>query len=99
MRYVDVATTEPSPITKNDEVVAVDETTPDPLFSNTPAVVKEDRVGTDENVCVPVNVCAASVLASVALVVGNVIWVLFVPVNDRMLNNVRRVPELKLNPL
>jgi hypothetical protein len=50
VRYVDVATTEPSPITKNDEVVAVDETTPDPLFFKTPAVVKEDRVGTDENV-------------------------------------------------
>jgi hypothetical protein len=64
---------------------ALEDTTPDELLRRTPAVVRVLKVGTEENVCVPVNVCPASVLATVADVVGNVIVVPSVPASVRAL--------------
>ena len=91
--YVDVATREPLPMTKKLAVDAVEETTPAAEFSSTPAVVSELNVGALENVCTPVKVCAASVLASVADVVGNVIVVPSVPVTLMLLLIVSFLPE------
>jgi hypothetical protein len=54
VRYV-LESKDPSPLTKLDEVDAVDEITPDPLFFKTPAVVNNDTVK-DGVVAVPVNV-------------------------------------------
>jgi hypothetical protein len=46
--------------------------------------VPVDRTGAELNVCTPVKVCAASVRAIVAVVVGNVITVLSVPESVRV---------------
>jgi hypothetical protein len=91
--YVACVVVEPSAFRKLVAKPALEEITPDPLFNSTPAVVNEDSVGTEENVCVPVNVCAASVLAIVALEPGNVIVVPSVPVNVTELLAVRLFPE------
>lgn len=65
------------------------------MFVPAPTVIVSVlNTGADEKVCIPVNVCAASVRANVADVVGNVMVVLLVLFNWRLV----AVPKVMLPP-
>jgi hypothetical protein len=77
----------PSSVAEGEEALLSDASTPDELLVTMPAVDIAEKVGLLEKVCVPVKVWAASVLAIVADVLGNVIVVESVPANVMELLN------------
>ena len=91
--YRECAVVEPSALMKLVAEPADEEITPEPELRRTPAVVSELNGGAELNVCVPVNVCAESVRAIVALVPGRVIVTPSVPVNVMELLTTNFLPE------